>query len=1332
VNETTKEFCLEDFICQGINIGSIISDYSYDFPTSLGLGLEKMSTACDGKWSYGEAMHGTMEAAIVNTTALIEVLVGKNESSMLPISAEFSGCEIPEIDVELSFDDSMTADILNRITPIVERIIDRAVYVLLCVNISNSFQTNATARLLTEIDPKLVDVMDSAPSGAPVIAQSDQSSYIDWGDSILALISGLRDDSTTPIFNTSASVAECIANATMIDEIRNYTLNMLMDALTNGTGAITVPTFASVGNLTLTSVTIAGVNSFSEFALMEPSLSNNQTLQTRIGMDQLDLLVGGSLTVDSYEENITVSLLLSNLSVAMDLFLAVNKTSLDQLHISQLLSEGCLLSAVGAMNVTSLVVDTTVASIALTEVSGAAGALEADIVLLIDNAMLLLTTGFGDLLTSVIAGAAQGPLREAVNDMFASWLKEAPAVCPPFIPADPSEPLLVVWSESTLVSAMDHVVNGLLGVDGINQLMSCVTGGSGTLVLSGLSSTVTYLEIGGLDSFYNFTLMQPSSNVSEPFLLNSAIGVGSCRQTPTPPDGCNPLTVTMEGDIVMPPVVSSGAWDQLQLPLEERETEAETELVNLLEVSMSNLHMGLGLLAELSRAAVGDLRVGQLGTNGCLMSTLSALIVETLSATVDNVTMFVRDGSKSRDITNATSILLGRIAGTQTMARLNSRLGDKLTDSGAVCANGGVMPSGNDGSAAEGDVEMWMWELPLSLVCGFLATWTWMYWLGKNHRRPCGNDHCCKGTPSGYHPIERSGRQDQGVIVVEVVEGGGTEELVSRWDIFYDQHDFDESLVFHPRLPLVLRFGIVALILACFVLFTDSNLSTELAVVIVEIYAGDKVYTSPPVFAFGLGETVQDMWDAEVYALAVIICFSSGCWPYVKLAGMLYLWVVPPDILPLRTRETGFIWLDILGKWSLVDIFVMIMMTVAFCFVLPLANGFTAVGRMVPRWPFFEFFMSTVFSLLIGHVTLWAHRRVVNPEVHPSEAPTCEAIMAHRFDGRRSYRYFREKWKDGARSCSMSCSGGHGGHGGHGACSRHRDYGNINTDVYEGGSGQGSGKGSSERPDSPLKGSIYDDLLVDEDEEFEGNKISLQFTSFGRVVVGLTIMGTAAMIYFGAYLNTFVFEFMGLIGYVLKEDATAAYGFVQIGIDFVGRSGHEDDIAIILSQCGFFMFGLVMPLGLMASLLVLWCVPMSLYRQQQIFHLAEVFNSWAALDIFCIGIVAALLQLQQFAAFIIGDTCDGINVILAEYFSEPLDGDPKCFDAIAELKPVSELRCHCAPGLALLTVFVAVCIVECCVLTVDSLRSIWVGVFCRSAGRFSLPLGCLLPSECHC
>jgi hypothetical protein len=127
---------------------------------------------------------------------------------------------------------------------------------------------------------------------------------------------------------------------------------------------------------------------------------------------------------------------------------------------------------------------------------------------------------------------------------------------------------------------------------------------------------------------------------------------------------------------------------------------------------------------------------------------------------------------------------------------------------------------------------------------------------------------------------------------------------------------------------------------------------------------------------------------------------------------------------------------------------------------------------------------------------------------------------------------------------------------------------------------------------------------------------------------------------------------------------------VQVGDALPQASGEPNDFSIRWIQVCYYLFGLGMPLALLTTLLFLWLVPLSLHRQRQVFILAEILNAWTALDVFCISILAALLELQQFAAFIVGDSCDGINQILTKYLDGPLEGDDKCFDVIAKLKPV--------------------------------------------------------------
>jgi hypothetical protein len=74
------------------------------------------------------------------------------------------------------------------------------------------------------------------------------------------------------------------------------------------------------------------------------------------------------------------------------------------------------------------------------------------------------------------------------------------------------------------------------------------------------------------------------------------------------------------------------------------------------------------------------------------------------------------------------------------------------------------------------------------------------------------------------------------------------------------------------------------------------------------------------------------MWQAEVYPLAILIAVFSGGWPYLKLLLMLVCWFMPLNKLKLKYREKLLVFLDAMGKWSLIDAYVLVLMVVAFRF----------------------------------------------------------------------------------------------------------------------------------------------------------------------------------------------------------------------------------------------------------------------------------------------------------------------------------------------------------------------------------------------------------------
>jgi hypothetical protein len=209
--------------------------------------------------------------------------------------------------------------------------------------------------------------------------------------------------------------------------------------------------------------------------------------------------------------------------------------------------------------------------------------------------------------------------------------------------------------------------------------------------------------------------------------------------------------------------------------------------------------------------------------------------------------------------------------------------------------------------------------------------------------------------------------------------------------------DHDVALMFHPDVPPYARLSVPFFLLSGALMYLSGNLNIG-ASVIVDVNFADLNVPLPSLFDFSLGNSIRDMWSAEVYPLALLILLFSGVWPYVKLVMMFTCWVTPPTtrltyccrccsgrVLPVERRGMWLQALDALGKWSLIDTFVLVMMMVAFRFHIQnqltwdwikfLPENFLVVDVVVkPSWGIYAFIIATVISLISTHVVIAFHR----------------------------------------------------------------------------------------------------------------------------------------------------------------------------------------------------------------------------------------------------------------------------------------------------------------------------------------------------------------------
>jgi hypothetical protein len=411
------------------------------------------------------------------------------------------------------------------------------------------------------------------------------------------------------------------------------------------------------------------------------------------------------------------------------------------------------------------------------------------------------------------------------------------------------------------------------------------------------------------------------------------------------------------------------------------------------------------------------------------------------------------------------------------------------------------------------------------------------------------------------------------------------------------------------------------------------------------------------------------MWDAKVYFLAIVIAFFSGGWPFIKLGMMVVGFFTPPGLISLSSRETLLVVLDALGKWSLIDFFVMFLLICAFYIQMPLGDNIRVDVVSQPRWGFYSFVVATMISLLLSHILLACHRFVVEPKVLHEEVKEFQPKES------LSTIVYELKLAEGdlitGESLQKLVIG---------SSNNANNENNTNRDELEplvvprGAETEGEEKEVVPLPEDPLlkKKSSFPSSGSAASAVEKEQILCVKFTPFGRVFIIFLVCLTTFFIIAGAFLKTMGFQFKGLLGFMMtfNDSDKNDYSYYTIGSSLPEHTGEPNDVGVRWMQVSYFIFGLAMPLAMMVIFVVLWILPLSLTYQRHLFFLAQVLNAWSALDVFCLAIAASLLEIQQFALFVFRDYCGRLNVILENYFDELLDGDDRCIDVVAYLKQV--------------------------------------------------------------
>lgn len=388
-------------------------------------------------------------------------------------------------------------------------------------------------------------------------------------------------------------------------------------------------------------------------------------------------------------------------------------------------------------------------------------------------------------------------------------------------------------------------------------------------------------------------------------------------------------------------------------------------------------------------------------------------------------------------------------------------------------------------------------------------------------------------------------------------------------------------------------------------------------------------------YQFSIVESALELWNAGGVELAILIFLFSGVWPYTKLLITMALWFAPPNRVAIRRRGSFLVWLDTLGKWSMVDVFVMIISIVAFRVTIRspdysfLTPDFYKIDLVVaPLWGLYANMTAQLVTQLSSHLIIHYHRKAEEAGIGTFLRHKESAVADQSIDSKGDAEI------DSARS---------------------------------------EGEERPGDPSTPLNESKFF-----RPHRGESEPLFLRRLTSVLFIVGSTIL--IALLLIGYLLPSFSFENLGIIGIAIEfgqnfEEARREYGISDIAqllmdqgrfLDSASDTlGHFSVVALLVAST------LIVPYMLIASTLFQFWFPLGAAARRRVDILIESLAAWQYVDVYLLSVVVASWQVGDISEYLVNPYCGSLDRTFSELVSYGIldEDDAQCFRVRSRVEP---------------------------------------------------------------
>jgi len=186
----------------------------------------------------------------------------------------------------------------------------------------------------------------------------------------------------------------------------------------------------------------------------------------------------------------------------------------------------------------------------------------------------------------------------------------------------------------------------------------------------------------------------------------------------------------------------------------------------------------------------------------------------------------------------------------------------------------------------------------------------------------------------------------------------------------------DRAMIVHPAVKRRDAIIISLALWITFMMFVTGNFFTFGRVVLFVEFANEQ-WVEIPLLTLSIDNSIDMLAESGAIFFFAFLAFCSGLLPWVRVAVLCYLWIVPANIITVERRGFLLYWLESFAKWTMPIFYLFAVLTASMksTVLIPSPDlDFLPPGtakayiETVPMWGLLSFLTASLSAMTLNHV----------------------------------------------------------------------------------------------------------------------------------------------------------------------------------------------------------------------------------------------------------------------------------------------------------------------------------------------------------------------------